>query len=187
MLKRISRRPWLMLTAGLTMGLLVGVGLMVGALVGAGYVSQSRTPEIPLHAVATHGTDTMAICTTPMGDGVEALCTLDFLTGELSVFSLNNKTAAFTLGGKYNVMTDLKIAKGKKVNFLLVSGSANFVRGGGSLTPASSAIYVCDANTGAFVSYGLAYSSTAYATATPAEIAIRRLDVGMARTLNLGE
>lgn len=180
MLSRTSRRRlW---AAG--SGLMVGVALAVGVFIGSRQ-APPRT-ELPLHALATHGTDTMAMCTLPIADSAEGLATLDFLTGELRVFVMNNRAYTFSLVGKTNVLADLKLEKGKKVNMLMVSGQTNFVRGGGPLQPAGSTLYVCDANTGAFVAYGLAYPANALAAATPAEIVIKRLDVGLARSLNLG-
>lgn len=167
-------------------GLALGVGLLVGALIGSRYARPAQ-PEIPLHALATHGTDTMAICTFPVSDGTEGLATLDFLTGELRLFVMNNRTYAFTLIGKTNVLVDLKIEKGKKLNLLMVPGATQFVRGGGALQPAGAALYVCDANSGAFVAYGMAYPGSALAAAVRSEIVIKRLDVGLARSLNLGE
>ena len=183
MLKRFTNRPWLMLGAGLTMGLLVGLGMVIGSLVGANYASRTAPTEIPLHAMATHGTENMAMATMPISEGMEGLVTLDFITGELSVFCLSGRTGAFTLGGKTNVLTDLKVEKGKKVNFLLVTGGAAFIRGGATLNPAPSAIYVCNANTGAFVAYGMAFNATTFAQGTPTEVAIKKLDVGIATSL----
>ncbi len=187
MLKRITRRPWLMLGAGLTMGLLIGVGMLVGSLVGASYASRTPTLELPLHAVATHGTETMAMATTAMGEGMEGLVTLDYLSGELRIFTLSGRTGKFTLVGKTNVLVDLAVEKGKKVNFLLVTGSAQFIRGGASLNPAGSTIYVCNANTGAFVAYGMAFNATQFAQAVPTEVAIKKLDVGVATALGAAE
>jgi hypothetical protein len=180
------RRTWWIAASGAAVGFALGVGLLLGTLIGQRTARVER-PEIPLHALATHGTDTMAMCTFPLNESSEGLATLDYLTGELRVFVMNNRGYTFSLVGKTNVMADLKIEKGKKVNFLLVSGSTNFVRGGGALQPASSTLYVCDANSGAFVAYGMAYAANALATVTPSEIVIKRLDVGLARSLNLGE
>ncbi len=85
------------------------------------------------------------------------------------------------------VLGDLKVERGKKVNLLMVSGQTTFVRGGAGANPANSTLYVCDANTGAFVAYGMLYPRTALAAAAPAVMEIRKLDIGVARSLNLGE
>jgi hypothetical protein len=186
MLSRKSRRRWWIAGSGFMVGLALAAGVLIGTAMNDHDSDRDRT-EIPLHALATHGTDTMAMCTLPIAESAEGLATLDFLTGELRVFVMNNRSYTFSLIGKTNVLADLKLERGKKVNMLLVSGQTNFVRGGGTLQPAPSTLYVCDANTGAFVAYGFAYPATALAAVTPAEVLIKRLDVGLARSLNLGE
>jgi hypothetical protein len=66
-------------------------------------------------------------------------------------------------------------------------GGSTFIQGGAALQPASSTVYVCDANTGNFMAYGIQYSSTAYKSATPSQAVFLKLDAGKARDLNLGE
>ncbi len=83
---------------------------------------------------------------------------------------LSNKLPKFVLRGKHNVLADLKVEKGKKTNFLLVTGASSFIKGAGSLTPALSTIYVCDANSGHLFAYGLRFNRTAYSQAVPSEI-----------------
>lgn len=185
MLSRKSRRRWWIAGSGFMVGLALAAGVVVGNY-SASRSSIPSTNEIPLHALATHGTDTMAICTLPIAENSEGLATLDFLTGELRVFVMNNRSGTFTLRGGRNVLADLKLEKGKKVNLLMVSGQTSFIRGGGGLQPAHAALYVCDANTGAFVAYGFAYPATALAAVAEAELGIKPLDVGVARTINLG-
>lgn len=184
MLARKSRRIWWIAGSGFAVGLALGIGLFAGSFFAS---SNAPRPEIPLHALATHGTDTMAICTLPIEEGMEGLATLDFLTGELRIFVMNSRAYTFTLVGKTNVLGDLKVERGKKVNLLMVSGQTTFVRGGAGANPANSTLYVCDANTGAFVAYGMLYPRTALAAAAPAVMEIRKLDIGVARSLNLSE
>jgi hypothetical protein len=178
---RRTRRRWWIAGTGFAVGLALGIGMLLGNLLGGR--DAAPRPEIPLHALATHGTDTMAICTMPIEDGVEGLATLDFMTGELRVFVMNNRSYTFTLVGKYNVLADLKVDRTKKINLLMVSGQTTFIRGGAAANPANSTIYVCDANSGAFVAYGMLYPRTALAAAAPAAIEIRRLDIGVSRNI----
>lgn len=186
MLSRKSRRRLWVAGSSVMVGVALAAGVLLGSYLGNRNAA-TNSHEIPLHALATHGTDTMAMCTLPIAESSEGLATLDFLTGELRVFVMNNRSYTFTLIGKTNVLADLKLEKGKKVNMLMVSGQTNFIRGGGTLQPAQATLYVCDANTGAFVAYGFAYPATALAAVTPAEVMIKRLDIGLARSLNLGE
>ncbi len=48
-------------------------------------------------------------------------------------------------------------------------------------------VYVCDANSGAFVAYTVQYNATLYKAATASELKFVPLDAGKARTINLGE
>src|SRR5688572_1842164 len=86
--KRI-RRSWWIAGSSFAVGLALGVGVLIG--------SQRLRPEIPLLAIATHGNDTLSMCTFSIGDGVEGVATLDAITGELKVFVINPKTYKFNM------------------------------------------------------------------------------------------
>ena len=146
------------------MGLLVGLGMMIGAIV----VTQSfQNPPLSfpahlLHATATDGSSTMAIATGPIDEGVEGLFVLDFITGELQCSVLNPRTG--TLGGlfKHNVTLDLGVEQGKQPHYMMVTGVANFrPAAGGNVRPASSVVYVADANTGNYAAYWLPWNRQA--------------------------
>src|SRR4051812_6114177 len=59
----------------------LAVGLMAGVVIGLN--ASGLWPQVPLHAVATHGQDNFAICTGPLDDEIEAIFVLDFATGDL--------------------------------------------------------------------------------------------------------
>jgi hypothetical protein len=175
--KRI-RRSWWIAGSSFAVGLALGVGILIGSL-------RSR-PEIPLLASATHGNDTLSMCTFSIGDGVEGVATLDALTGELKVFVINSKTYKFNMGGKTNVLTPLKIEKGKKVSLLMVSGGARFAGASGAgVNAGDGCLYVMDGNSGKFVCYGLTYVPNALATGVDGEVGINLLDGNTARTVNI--
>jgi hypothetical protein len=137
-------------------------------------------------ADGTHGNDTLVMSTVVIDEGVEGLATLDTITGELRVFVLNPKAGKFTLGGKRNLLADLKIEKGRKVSLLMVSGVTRFA---GAAAPGAVAapgvIYIMDGNTGKFIGYGLTYPPGALAAAAEAEIVITPLDANTARTVKI--
>jgi hypothetical protein len=188
MLTGKTRRMRQWLAIGFSVGLALGLGVAIGLIAESGnFSTNSGANELPLHALATHGNDSMAIATGPMTDGMEGLVTLDFLTGELKLFVLSDRNGKFILAGRQNVFADLAVEKGKKPAFLLTMGGSSFVRGGAALQPGGSTIYVCDANTGNFMAYGIQYNATAYKAITPSEAVLVKLDAGKARDLNLGE
>ena len=164
-----KRRPVWFLGTGFLLGLLVGVGMFVGAVV-AWSVTQPPTltfPEAQLHAMATDSSDSFAMSTGLIADGIEGVFFLDFLTGDLQCWVLNNRTGQ--LGGQFrhNVVQDLGVEQGKKPRYLMVTGAASFRRGASGLTPADSLVYVADANTGHFAAYALPWNRQAAARATP--------------------
>jgi hypothetical protein len=159
MQKRLVDKPWLMLSAGLAMGLLVGTGMMVGVLVATYHrAGKIAFPETILNATATHGGRTMAMATGPIDGGVEGLFVLDFITGELQCSVLHPRSGQ--VGGLYrhNVVQDLGVEIGKQPSYLMVTGIANFRTAGGNLRPAETVVYVADENTGNFAAYMLPWN-----------------------------
>ena len=67
----------------------LGFGLVAGLLLAWFW------PNTPLRAVATDRCDTFAMATVPLDDTVEAVCFLDFLTGNLRGAALSKLTGQF--------------------------------------------------------------------------------------------
>jgi hypothetical protein len=189
MFRRLRERPVLMLGAGLTLGLLVGVGMMIGALcaTSTSRTASSMLPETLLHAAASHSGESMAMATGMIDEDAEGLFILDYLTGELQCWAMYPRTGQFGGIFKANVIADLGVQQGKKPNYVIVTGGANFVRGGGANTPAMSAVYVADANTGNFAAYGLAWNRTMARAGTPQQGPLILLDKNKARTIEIRE
>jgi hypothetical protein len=137
-----------------------------------------------LNATSTHGADTMAIATGRIDDN-EGLFVLDFLTGELSCFVVNNRTGTFTSGFKTNVLQALGIAPGKKPKYLMVTGGADLPRGVGRNRMAGSIVYVVDSNTGNFAGWAIPYDGNASASGSPQIGQMQYLDAGKARNIAL--
>lgn len=162
MLQRVKQNGALLFGAGLAAGLLVGVGMLVGALVTSQTTSQ--TPQFPaelLHASATDSSNTMAIATGHIADGVEGLFVLDFITGNLRCQVLNPRTGG--AGGVYqhNVSLDLGVQQGKQPHYLMATGVAEFRVAGGNIVPAGCIVYIADANTGRYAAYALPWNKVA--------------------------
>jgi hypothetical protein len=177
--KRIRPRWWFA-GVGFSVGAALGIGLLMGSM-----FSPAR-PEIPLHAVATHSNDSLAMATFEIDGGVEGLATLDTLTGELKVFVMNPRTFKFNMAGKTNVLAPLKVEKGKKVSLLMVSGVTRFVGAAGAgVNVAGGCVYVMDGNSGRFICYNFAFAPNALATGVEGEVVITALDGNTARTVNI--
>ena len=182
-------KRWMSFGGGLTAGLLVGVGLLVGGIVGTRYASDrpaatGLTPPITrLHASATHGSDTFAMATGLVTPEVEGVFFLDYLTGELQCQVVSVRF--FGLAGvyKHNVLADLGVEKGKKPNFLLATGQAQFRSTGGAVQFAGSIVYVADANTGAWAAYALPWNRQAETVGVTQVFPMKLIGGGKAREL----
>ncbi|MFV1965846.1 MAG: hypothetical protein ACC628_10515 [Pirellulaceae bacterium] len=183
--ERISRKPWLMLGLGLTLGLLVGVGMLIGSLVAthAG-PAQWELPETLLHATGSCGGDTMAIATGPIDEGMEGLFILDYLTGQLQCYVLNPNTGVVGATFVRNVVGDLG-AEGKQTKYLLVTGQAVFRNISGNVRLADSVVYVMDANSGRFAAYSIPWNRTAFTSNVSQSSAMYLLGSGDARQIAL--
>ncbi|HEX4148386.1 MAG TPA: hypothetical protein VHY20_05340 [Pirellulales bacterium] len=133
-------------------------GLIAGLIIGG------LLPASPLHATATDRSENYAIATGLVEQGVEALYTLDFLTGQLSAFILNPGTRTFGNVYHHNVLRDLKVEQGRPPRFMMVTGDA-FLRTGGNIQMSQAVVYVADMQSGFLAAYVLPYN--------PAAISIR--------------
>jgi hypothetical protein len=163
MFEQWTRRPWFMLGLGVTLGVLVCAAAFTG-LVAGGYAASLRGFQFPkpvLHASATESTDSMAIATGLIDEGVEGLFVLDFVTGNLQVAVINPRTGQ--LGGLYhhNVAADLGAQQGKAPKYLLVTGQAMFRSFTGNIRPAQSIVYIADSTSGRYAAYMLPWDRQA--------------------------
>jgi hypothetical protein len=189
MFKIFARHPGLMLSVGLTMGLLVGVGMLAGVLATV-HCQPSRTlqmPETLLHASGSHSGESFAMATGMIDDSMEGVFLLDYLTGDLQCSVLSPRTGVFCAQFKYNVIADLGVQQGKKPNYVMVTGQAAFLRGSDVLAPGGCALYVADANTGNFAAYAVILNRTMWKAGAPQTGRINRLDGGKARALEIRE
>ncbi len=139
----MRKSPLAWLAFGLSLGLVIGLNV------------SGLWPQVPLHAVATHGQENFAICTAPMDMDVEAIFTLDDVTGDLKAAVLNIQTRRFNTLYEYNVTQDLPTPNSKNPHYRIVSGEINIrqVVTGGQL--ARSVVYVAETTTGQIVAYGV--------------------------------
>jgi hypothetical protein len=129
-------------------GLGASFGLAVGAL----------CPTSPLHATATDRQDTFAMATGIVEGGVEAIYTLDFLTGDLrGAVPAFNAPRSFSALYAHNVMQDLGVEVGKNPKFMIVTGTAP-LRSAGQIQFGGAVIYVVEIGSGKLAMYAVAFS-----------------------------
>jgi hypothetical protein len=135
----------------------LGMGL-VGGLILCGV-----WPQTPLHAVATDRTETFAVATGFVDDGIEAVYFLDFLTGDLSAVVLGRQGRGFVAMYRYNVTADLKVDPAKNPKYMMVTGAADTRRGTvGRVLLSPSVVYVAEVTTGNVAAYAIPWERALY-------------------------
>lgn len=179
------------LAAGFALGLLVGVGMFIGAW--AALLRQPTHPfalgETALRASATDSSETFALATGAIADGVEGVFFLDFLTGNLNCWVINARTRQ--MGGHFfvpNVGDQLGVIPGqgqKNPRYLMVTGVVPMQRASGGFQPADSLVYIADANSGNFAIYAIPWNRQATVTNRPQEAPMAVLLTGSARNVEI--
>ncbi len=137
----------------------LGLGLAAGLLL-AGF-----WPNTPLRAMATDRNETYAIATVPLDENIEAVCFLDFLTGNLGAAAVSKQTGVFNAFWGCNVNSDLEVDPAKNPRYLLVTGYADLRRGGSG--PSKGNIYVAEVISGKMAAYAIPWSSPMHNQGTP--------------------
>jgi hypothetical protein len=134
-----------------------GGGLVLGLLLGGLW------PNTPLHAVATDHSENFAIATGYCDEDIEAVWSLDFLTGDLRAVALSKQTGTFNAFFARNILADLGIDPGRNPRFLIATGRADLRRTGGARQfPSRSILYVAEVSTGVVGAYYIPWSSTGW-------------------------
>jgi hypothetical protein len=166
----IARSKLVWIASGVALGLVAGLNLA------------GLWPQAPLHAMATHGQDTFAICTSPMDEDMEAVFILDDVTGDLKGAALNIQTRRFTTFFEYNVMRDLPTPNIKNPHYRIVSGNANMRQNVAAGPVAHSVIYVAEVTSGQMVAYTVPWVNARASAVVPLRAAVIPLDRWQFRT-----
>ena len=150
----------------------LGAGLVVGLMIGLSV--SGFLPQVPVHAVATHGHDSFAIATGPVEPDIEGLFFLDFLTGDLKGAVLNVQTRQFTAFYAHNVAADFGQAV-KNPRYLLVTGIAD-LRRGSNVPLGQTVIYVAELTSGTVAAYGVPWVPGRQASPAMSKLEFVRLD-----------
>ena len=156
-----ARLAWLGLVLGLAGGLVLAVFL----------------PNTPLQAVATDRSDTFAMATVSLDESIEAVCFLDFLTGNLGAATVSKMNGQFVAFWGCNVNKDLGVDPAKSPRYMIVSGNADLRRVGGAQSgPSRGIIYVAEITSGKVGAYCIPWSPAVRNQATPARGQIKCLE-----------
>jgi hypothetical protein len=140
-------------------------------------------PQIPIHAVATHGDEQCAIATGPIDSNIEAVYVLDTVTGNLKAAVLNLQTGKFMSFFEHDVKNDLAVSV-KNPKYLMVTGAADLRRGlAGQI--GSSVLYVAEVTSGQVAAYGMPWTSGRANMAAPFKGPFILLDGFKFRTANI--
>ncbi len=167
-----SKLLWLF--AGLAAGVVIGLNA-------AGW-----WPQVPVHAVATHGQDNFAIATGTLDFNVEGIFVLDAVTGELKGAAMNVQARRFNTWYAHNVTADFP-AGTKNPQYRIVTGVTNIrqVVAAGQL--GQTVIYVAEANSGQVVAYGVPWVTGRYTSGRPLREGLIVLDRWQFRTTPVRE
>ena len=135
----------------------LAVGLLLGAVIGLN--AGGWWPQIPVHAVATHGQDNFVICTGPLDEEVEGVFFLDGLTGDLKCAAVSLQTGKFNAYFNHNINKDFSGAKNPK--YSMVTGLIDLRRGAGAgnIAPSRSAVYIAEATSGQIAAYAIPWNA----------------------------
>jgi hypothetical protein len=187
MYKWLQAKPGLALGAGLAMGLLIGVGMLIGALAAASYWAspQRAVAETLLHASTAQGSDSFAMATGPMDENVEGVFLLDFITGDLQCWVISPRTGQINAFFRHNVTKDVGAQRGKMPKYLMATGGAVFLAGGGARRMGNAVVYVADATSGVVCAYAVPYDHTKSNAGIKQMGPLMLLDRGKARQLEI--
>jgi hypothetical protein len=189
MFQSLAHRPRWIFGLGLSVGLLAGGGMLVGAWVAlpARPAAPLAVPETFLHATCSNSSESFAMATGYIDEGVEGLFTLDFLTGDLTCAVLNPRSVTW-VPVKINVINDLGEKQGKNASYVMVTGHTAFVgRAMEMASPAPCVVYVADATTGVVAAYVVAVNRTQIKTGGPGVLGIQRVGMLKGRAIAVRE
>lgn len=168
-----SRTTWMLL--GLAAGVMVGLNL-------AGW-----WPQVPVHAVATHGQDNFAIATGPLDENLEGIFVLDAVTGDLKAAAMNIQTRRFNTWYEYNVTRDFGPAGTKNPQYRIVTGITNIRQVVAMGQLGRTVVYVAEATSGQVVAYGVPWVTGRHSSPAPLREPLIPLDRWQFRTTAIRE
>ncbi|NNE00249.1 MAG: hypothetical protein HKN47_23260 [Pirellulaceae bacterium] len=134
-------------------------------------------------AMTAHGTEKKTMATVPLDGGMEAVVTLDHVTGDLTGYVMNRVTGQFFIRYRHNVINEFPKHAG---SYLMATGVADFRGFQTNNRLASGVVYVSEETSGRVVAYGLPWNPTfATSRAVNQELQFVTLDQAATRFTNL--
>lgn len=127
--------------------------LLIGGMLS--YLLIDRSPRLA-HAMTAHGTENKTMITVPIDIGMEAVVTLDHVTGDMTGYVLDRLNAQFIFQYRYNVHVDFPMTKGK---YLMAAGLADFRNFNSNNRIANGVIYVAEESSGQVAAYGIPWNT----------------------------
>lgn len=115
------------------------------------------------HAMTAHGTDKKTMVTVPLDAGMEAVVTLDHVTGDMTGYVLNRVSGKFFIRYRHNVTEEFPEHAG---SYLMATGLADFRGFKSNARVASGVIYVSEESSGRVVAYALPWNTQFAASGT---------------------
>ena len=137
----------------------------------------------PAHAMTAHGTDKKTMVTVPLDSGMEAVVTLDHVTGDMTGYVLNRVSGQFFIRYRHNVNNEFPNHNGA---YLMATGLADFRGFTSNARVASGVIYVSEENSGRVVAYAVPWNTQFAASGAPnQELSFITLDQAATRFTQL--
>jgi hypothetical protein len=134
-------------------------------------------------AMTAHGTENKTMLTVPIDVGMEAVVTLDHVTGDMTGYVLDRINGQFFLQYRYNVHIDFPQTRGK---YLMAAGLADFRNFNTNNRIANGVVYVSEENSGQVVAYGIPWNTQMRASnALPQKLVFVPLDRAQTRFTEL--
>jgi hypothetical protein len=114
--------------------------------------------------MTAHGNDRKSMVTVPLDAGLEAIVTLDHLTGDLTGYVLNRVNGQFFVQYRYNVTSDFPKTGG---DYLIGAGLVDFRGFRDNERVASGVVYVAEANSTQVAAYAIPWNTQLAVSGAP--------------------
>lgn len=131
-----------------------------------------------VHAMTAHGTDKKTLVTVPLDEGMEAVITLDHVTGDMTGYVINRISGQFLIRYRYNVTQDFPQHQGA---YLMAAGLADFRGFRSNSRLAGGVVYVSEESSGQICAYALPWDPK-FATSNAVEQDLNLIPLDRAQT-----